>query len=73
MTDLLREILESLGRSKLRTTLTGLSVSVGIFLLILLQGAGNGIIHAFEAMSGNLALDVVHFGSGWTSKPHDGL
>lgn len=73
MIDTIREIGDSLRRSKLRTALTGLSVSVGIFLLILLLGAGNGIIHAFEAMSGNMTLDVVNLYGGWTTKPYKGF
>lgn len=60
-------------RNKLRTTLTGLSVSVGIFLLIFLLGAGNGLIHAFEKNSGQMALNVMQLWPGNTSKPYEGL
>ena len=42
------DIFIRLQQNKLRTALTGLSVSVGIFLLIVLLGAGNGLIHAFN-------------------------
>ncbi len=72
MLDSLQEILANLRRNKLRTALTGLSVSVGIFLLIVLLGAGNGLIHALEHNSGNMALDVVSIWPGFTSKPYDG-
>jgi len=68
-----KEILDSLMRNKLRTALTGLSVSVGIFLLIFLLGAGNGLIHALEANSGQMALDVLSVWPGQTSMPYDGL
>lgn len=68
-----KEILDSLMRNKLRTALTGLSVSVGIFLLIFLLGAGNGLIHALEANSGQMALDVLNVWPGQTSMPYDGL
>lgn len=71
--DTIQELFATLQRSKLRTTLTGISVSTGIFLLILLLGAGNGIIHAFENMSGNMALDVMQINGGRTSKPYNGL
>lgn len=67
-----REIFASLMRNKLRTALTGLSVSVGIFLLIFLLGAGNGLIHAFEKNSGQMALNVMQLWPGKTSKPYDG-
>ena len=38
----LEEIFAALKHNKLRTTMTGLSVSWGIFILIVLLGAGNG-------------------------------
>ena len=41
MRDLLQEILGTVMRNKLRTVLTGLSVAWGIFILIVLLGAGN--------------------------------
>lgn len=69
----MQEIFANLRRNKLRTALTGLSVSVGIFLLIVLLGAGNGLIHAFEHNAGNMALDVVRLWPGFMSKPYDGL
>mgnify|MGYP004447295595 CR=1 FL=1 len=68
-----QEILTHLAQNKLRTALTGLSVSVGIFLLIFLLGAGNGLIHAFEANMGNFATDVVEVYPGYTSKPFEGM
>ena len=73
MLDTLREIGGTLGRSKLRTALTGLSVSVGIFLLIVLLGAGNGIIHAFELTANRLPMNIVNMYPGWTSKPFQGM
>ncbi len=73
MLDSLQEIMAQLRRNKLRTALTGLSVSVGIFLLVFLLGAGNGLIHAFENNSGDMALDVVRVRPGTTGIPYDGL
>ncbi len=70
---MLQEILSHLSQNKLRTALTGLSVSVGIFLLIFLLGAGNGIIHAFQANSSNFSTDVVEVYPGYTSEAYDGL
>lgn len=73
MRDTLEELYSTLRRSKLRTTLTGISVSTGIFLLIVLLGAGNGIIHAFSNMAGSMVLDVMTMYGGTTSKPYHGL
>lgn len=73
MGDLLQEIFAGLRRNKLRTALTGCSVSVGIFLLIVLLGAGNGLIHAFEANSGQMAMDLLRVWPMQTSRPYDGL
>lgn len=73
MTDMLQEIWANLRHNKLRTALTGFSVTVGIFLLIVLLGSGNGLIHAFEHNSGQMAMDVVRVWPGITSEPYDGL
>lgn len=73
MFDSLQEIIAHLRRNKLRTTLTGMSVSVGIFLLIVLLGAGNGLIHAFEKNSSGMTMDVVSVYPGRSSLPWDGM
>ena len=41
--ELFSEILTSLKRNKLRTFLTGFSIAWGIFMLIVLLAAGNGL------------------------------
>ena len=73
MIDLWQEIYGTIRRNKLRTFLTGFAVAWGIFMLIVLLGAGNGIIHAFEESSGERALNSIRVYGGWTTKPHDGL
>ena len=73
MIDLWQEIYGTIRRNKLRTFLTGFAVAWGIFMLIVLLGAGNGIIHAFEESSGERALNSVRVWGGWTTKPYDGL
>ena len=73
MKDLFTEIWESIRRNKLRTCLTGFAVSWGIFMLIVLLGAGNGLMNAFMRGGEGIATNVVEVEGGWTSKPYDGL
>ncbi|MBO4671227.1 MAG: ABC transporter permease [Bacteroidales bacterium] len=73
MRDLFTEIWESVRRNKLRTCLTGFAVSWGIFMLIVLLGAGNGLMNSFMQGGGDFASNSVSVGGGWTSKPYDGL
>jgi len=73
MKDLFTEIWESVRRNKLRTCLTGFAVSWGIFMLIVLLGAGNGLMNSFMSGGRGFAANSVLVGGGWTSKPYDGL
>ena len=73
MIDLWIEIYATIKRNKLRTFLTGFAVAWGIFMLIVLLGAGNGIIHAFEQNSSERALNSIRIYPGWTTKSYDGL
>ena len=69
----MNEIWQTARRNKLRTTLTGFAVAWGIFMLVVLLGAGNGLINAQLKQSGRfLSSSMVVFG-GWTSKPYQGL
>lgn len=73
MIDLWQEIYGTIKRNKLRTTLTGFAVAWGIFILILLLGAGNGVMNAQNEQMASLAMNSIKVGAGWTSKPYDGL
>ena len=73
MLDLWQEIYSAIRRNKLRTLLTGFAVAWGIFMLIVLLGAGNGLLHAFEQSAGDMAMNSVRVYPGWTSLPYDGL
>lgn len=73
MKDLFTEIWESVRRNKLRTCLTGFAVSWGIFMLIVLLGAGNGLQNSFFQGQDQFASNTMQIGGGWTSKPYDGL
>ena len=73
MRDILTEIWQTAKRNKLRTSLTGFAVAWGIFMLIVLLGAGNGLINAQLQQSGRfLSSSMVVFG-GETSKPYQGM
>ena len=73
MIDLFEEIYGTIMRNKLRTALTGFAVAWGIFMLIVLMGAGNGLIHAFENQSASMAMNSIKIYPGKTSKVYKGL
>lgn len=73
MHDIINEILTTIKHNRLRTALTGFSVAWGIFILIVLLGAGNGLINASMGNHNRfLANSMVVYG-GQTSKAYDGL
>ena len=73
MRDLFTEIWLSIRRNKLRTCLTGFAVAWGIFMLIVLLGAGNGLRSITEANSRGLETNSIQVWPGETGKPYDGL
>ena len=73
MRDLLKEIWSTSKHNKLRTSLTGFAVAWGIFMLIFLLGAGNGLINAqMEQRDRFIANSMLVFGES-TSKGYNGL
>lgn len=71
--ELISEIWATARRNKLRTALTGFAVAWGIFMIIFLLGAGNGLINAMLYNSGRFLDTSMMVGGGYTSKPYDGL
>ena len=71
--DKLQEIFHNLGKNKLRTLLTGFSVSWGIFMLIILLGSGYGIENGVRNAFSEDAINSIWIRSGQTSRPHEGL
>ena len=68
-----QEIFASLQRHKLRTFLTALSVWWGIFMLVILLGAGNGLRNSAEADFGDRAKNRLYMWTNKTSIPYKGL
>ena len=73
MFELLHEIRQTVSRNRLRTSLTGFAVAWGIFMLIVLLGAGNGIINAQLANNADYIDNSMAVFGGQTSKAHEGL
>jgi len=71
--DTLQEIFAALKQNKLRTALTGLSVSWGIFILIILLGAGNGLRNGVMSNFADRATNSIQLWAGRSSVPYDGL
>ena len=73
MRELIKEIWSTSKRNKLRTTLTGFAVAWGIFMLIFLLGAGNGLINAQLQQSTRFLANSMRVFPGETSKAYKGL
>ncbi|MDR2497309.1 MAG: ABC transporter permease, partial [Tannerellaceae bacterium] len=71
--DDLREIWGTMQKNKLRTFLTGFSVAWGIFMLIVLLAAGNGLRNGIAANFERWSLNMVEIWPRYTTLPYDGL
>lgn len=71
--NILQEIYSGLKHNKLRTILTGLSVSWGIFILIILMSAGNGLKNGVTSNFSTRSTNMVQMWSGRSSLPYKGL
>lgn len=73
MLDLLREIGQTLRNNKLRTSLTGLAVAWGVFMLIILLGAVRGVVNSFNDFMSADNSNTVSIWGGRTSMPYKGF
>ena len=73
MRELIKEIWSTSKRNKLRTSLTGFAVAWGIFMLIFLLGAGNGLINAQLQQSTRFLANSMRVFPSETSKAYKGL
>lgn len=67
-----REILDVMLRRKLRTALTALAVAWGIFMLVVLLAAGNGLAEGAEHAFARDALNSIWVNPGVQGKPFQG-
>ena len=68
-----QEIFEAIAKNKLRTFLTGISVASGIFILVILLGAGKGLQNGIEKQFENDAKGIIEVWANTTTKEYKGL
>lgn len=68
-----QEIYYTISKNKLRTILTGFGVFWGIFMLVLLLGAGKGLENGTKGMFKDLAKNSIWIWGGKSSMPFNGF
>ncbi|CAI8261584.1 MAG: Macrolide export ATP-binding/permease protein MacB [Flavobacteriales bacterium] len=68
-----QEMFYTLRKNKLRTTLSGFTVAMGIFIFVLLFGFGNGLKNSFQEFFMDDSTNTVWLYPGQTEKPYRGF
>lgn len=68
-----QEVLEALGRSRLRTLLTACGVFWGVFMLMVMLGLGHGLEHGTQRNLGGMVTRSVFVWSQRTTRAYRGL
>ena len=68
-----REIFETLRKNKLRASLSGFTIALGIFIFVTLYGFGNGLKNAFQEFFLDDATNTLWIYPAQTTKPYMGF
>lgn len=71
--NILSEIWSSISNNRFRTAMTGFAVAWGIFILVVLLGASNGLQNGIQTMFGDRLTNSVDIWARMTSMPYNGL
>lgn len=72
ISDIIHEIYISMSHNKLRIALTGFSIAWGMFMLIVLLGSGNGLLHGVTDNFSSMSVNTMRLYPGHTSKAFEG-
>ncbi len=67
------EIFSTIKKNKMRTFLTGFSISWGIFMFCVLLAAGNGLRNGMQSSFGDRSVNSLQYWGRRTSMPYKGL
>ena len=67
------EIFDTISKNKLRTSLAGITVALGILIFVVLYGLGNGLENTFQKFFKDDQLNTIWINPGRTSKPYAGF
>ena len=71
--DIWEEVYQTLSRNKLRTALTAFGVGWGVFMLLIMLGAGNGLEKGVSSEFSGMATNSIFVRSRPTTMPYEGF